>query len=176
MPASRWRSASRSAICGDKASRSTIPAFCSTANPAFRECIEACREALRLLERTGDYWEVHTARYQVAASLYHLGDMQGAIEEAKRNYRSGLELGDEQASGIILDVWSRAADGAIPEEIIAPELARERKDTQSIAQVCWPKVSAGWAAEDRPGNGVDRAGGASDQGDARAKRSTPSRC
>ena len=77
----------------------------------FSECIDACREAIRLLERTGDYWEVHTARYQIAASLYHLGDMQGAIEESQRNYRSGLELGDEQASGIILDVWSRAAGG-----------------------------------------------------------------
>ncbi len=101
----------------------------------FTQCVEACREALRLLERTGDYWEVHTARYQVAASLYHLGDMRGAIEEAKRNYRSGLELGDEQASSIILDVWSRATGGMIPKEIVAGELARERKDTQSIAQV-----------------------------------------
>ncbi len=101
----------------------------------FAECVETCREALRLLERTGDYWELHTARYQVAASLYHQGDMRGAIEECKRNYRSGLELGDEQASGIILDVWSRAADGAIPKDIVARELARERKDTQSIAQV-----------------------------------------
>ncbi len=101
----------------------------------YGKCIEACREALRLLERTGDYWELHTARYQVAASLYRLGDMQEAIEECKRNYRSGLELGDEQASGIILDVWSRAVAGAIPKEIVARELARERKDTQSRAQV-----------------------------------------
>ncbi|MHB0955178.1 MAG: ATP-binding protein [Pirellulaceae bacterium] len=101
----------------------------------FSECIDACREAIRLLERTGDYWEVHTARYQIAASLYHLGDMQGAIEESQRNYRSGLELGDEQASGIILDVWSRAAGGTIPSEIVESELARERNDAQSVAQV-----------------------------------------
>ncbi|MHB8971643.1 MAG: ATP-binding protein [Pirellulaceae bacterium] len=101
----------------------------------FSECIDACREAIRLLERTGDYWEVHTARYQIAASLYHLGDMQGAIEESQRNYRSGLELGDEQASGIILDVWSRAAGGSIPQEIVLSELARERNDAQSISQV-----------------------------------------
>ena len=101
----------------------------------FTQCIETCRESLRLLERTGDFWELHTARYQVAASLYRLGDMQGAIEECKRNYRSGLELGDEQASGIILSVWSRATDGAIPKEIVAQELARDRKDPQSIVQV-----------------------------------------
>ena len=101
----------------------------------FSECIDACREAVRLLERTGDYWEVHTARYQIAASLLHLGDMQGAIEEAQRNYRSGLELGDEQASGIILDVWCRAAQGAVPRPILEAELARERHDAQSIAQL-----------------------------------------
>ena len=101
----------------------------------FSECIDACREAIRLLERTGDYWEVHTARYQIAASLYHLGDMKGAIEESQRNYRSGLELGDEQASGIILDVWSRAAGGIIPKELVESELARDRNDVQSVAQV-----------------------------------------
>lgn len=101
----------------------------------YAECIDACREAIRLLERTGDLWEVHTARYQIAASLLHLGDLSGAIEEAQRNYRSGVELGDEQASGIILDVWSRAAQGAVPREILESELARKRNDAQSISQV-----------------------------------------
>ncbi|MCU0962092.1 MAG: ATP-binding protein [Pirellulaceae bacterium] len=101
----------------------------------FAECIDACREAIRLFEQTGDYWEVHTARYQIAASLYHLGDLRGAIEESQRNYRSGLELGDEQASGIILDIWSRATEGAIAQEVVDAELARERNDAQSIAQV-----------------------------------------
>ena len=69
----------------------------------------ASRSAARrsaLLERTGDYWEVHIARYQIAASLYYLGDFRGALEETERNYRSGVELGDEQASAIILDVWA----------------------------------------------------------------------
>ena len=73
----------------------------------FDECIEKCRMAVRLLERMGDYWQVHMARYQIAGSLYHLGDLRGAVEEAQLNYKSGVELGDEQASGIILDVWAR---------------------------------------------------------------------
>ena len=80
----------------------------------FAECVEKGREAVRLLERTGDFWEVHIARYQMAASLYHLGDLRGAMEQAQLNHRSGLELGDEQASGISLDVWARATSGAIP--------------------------------------------------------------
>ncbi len=44
----------------------------------FDECLTRCREAVRLLERTGDYWELHIALYQIGASLYRLGDMRGA--------------------------------------------------------------------------------------------------
>jgi two-component system sensor kinase len=101
----------------------------------YRQCIEKCRDAIRLLERTGDYWQVHIARYQIAASLYRLGDLQGALEESRLNYQSGIELGDEQASGINLDIWVRATGGAVPEQILKPELARQRHDAQGKAQV-----------------------------------------
>jgi len=100
-----------------------------------RECIEKGRESIRLLERTGDYWQVHIARYQVAGSLYHLGDFAGALEESQLNHRSGIELGDEQASGIILDVWARASQGQVPEDIAGTELARKRQDAQGASQV-----------------------------------------
>lgn len=104
------------------------------ADSKFTQCIEKCREAIRLLERTGDYWQVHIARYQIAASLYRLGDLRGALEEAQLNYRSGIELGDEQASGIILDLWVRAT-GAVPDAILDKELERQRHDVQGKAQV-----------------------------------------
>src|SRR5262249_10074006 len=101
----------------------------------FRECIQRCREAVRLLERTGDYWEVNIARYQIAASLYRLGDLGGALAEARTMYQSGLDLGDAQASGISLDVWARAALGQLPAEIIQAELDRPTGDVQRTAQV-----------------------------------------
>lgn len=101
----------------------------------YEECIEKGREAVRLLERTGDYWQVHIARYQVAAALYRLGRFQEALEESKLNHRSGLELGDEQASGIILDVWARAARSDMPLDLIETELARKRLDAQGRVQV-----------------------------------------
>ncbi|MFV2068598.1 MAG: ATP-binding protein, partial [Pirellulales bacterium] len=101
----------------------------------FNESIEKSRMAIRYLERMGDYWQVHMARYQVAAALYQLGDLPGAIDEAVRNHQSGLELGDEQASGIILDVWIRAARGALPEGILEAEVGRERTDVQGSTQV-----------------------------------------
>lgn len=101
----------------------------------FAECVEKCREAVRLLERTGDFWEVHIARYQVAAALYRMGRLKEAVREAKRNHASGIELGDEQASGISLDVWSRATKGHLPEGILRQELRRQRPDAQGAAQV-----------------------------------------
>jgi PAS domain S-box-containing protein len=105
------------------------------ASSRFKECIEKCREAIRLLERTGDQWEVNIARYQVAASLYRLGDLRGAVAEAQRMYRSGIELGDAQASGISLDIWARAGLGKVPAEVVQAEMARPREDVQRMAQV-----------------------------------------
>ncbi|MCO6043889.1 response regulator [Aeoliella sp. ICT_H6.2] len=101
----------------------------------YRECIEKSRTAIRILERMGDYWQIHMARYQIAASLYFLGDVRGAIEESKINRKSGLETGDHQASGIILDVWARAAMGRIPRDIVELESRRERSDAQGACQV-----------------------------------------
>ncbi|HEX3871953.1 MAG TPA: BREX system ATP-binding domain-containing protein, partial [Pirellulales bacterium] len=105
------------------------------AGSRFAECVEKGNEAVRLLERTGDFWEVHTARYQVAAALYRLGRLQESIEQAQRNYRSGIKLGDEQASGISLDVWARASLGKIPDDVLQGEVRRRRQDAQGFAQV-----------------------------------------
>ncbi len=101
----------------------------------FEESIEKGQESIQLLERTGDYWQVHISRYQVAASLYHLGKFESALVEARRNSESGLELGDEQTSGIILDVWSRATQSPLPPHLIETELRRNRNDTQGKIQV-----------------------------------------
>jgi two-component system sensor kinase len=119
------------------------------ASSRFQECIARCQEAVRLLERTGDYWEVNIARYQIAASLYRLGDLAGAVAEARRMHQSGLDLGDAQASGISLDVWARAGLGRLPAEVIQAELERPG-DVQRSAQVA---VAEGVRLlfQDRPG-------------------------
>ena len=101
----------------------------------FAECIETCREAVRLLERTGDRWEVNMARYQIAASLYRLGDLRGAVQEARRVHQAGLDLGDAQAAGDSLDIWARASGGRIPAEVVRAELDRPREDIQVTAEV-----------------------------------------
>ena len=100
----------------------------------FDECVEKCREAVRLLERTGDYWEVNIARYHIGASLYRLGDLAGAETEAKRIYQSAIEIGDIGALGYSLEVWARAT-GDVPQDILQTEVDRSRKDVQVTAQV-----------------------------------------
>ena len=100
----------------------------------YAECVEKCREAVRLLEQMGDFWEVHIARYQVAAALFRLGDLKSATLEARRIHRSGLELGDEQASGICLDVWARSASSTLSSAIVQREVNRQRPDAQGTAQ------------------------------------------
>jgi signal transduction histidine kinase/CheY-like chemotaxis protein len=101
----------------------------------FSECVEKSREAIRLLQRTGDYWELNMARYQMGAALYRSGDLRGALQVAQCMHQSGLELGDEQASGISLDIWALATGGRVPEEILKNELKRSRRDAQGTAQV-----------------------------------------
>ena len=90
---------------------------------------------MRLLESTGDRWELHIAMYQVAASLYRQGDMPGAVQAAQRVHKSGLDLGDEQASSISLDVWAMATRGKVPEDLLAQEVNRKRSDGQTKAQI-----------------------------------------
>ena len=55
-------------------------------------------------------------------------------------HKSGLELGDEQASGISLDVWALATGGKVPEEILAQEVERERRMPRPRPRSCWPKA------------------------------------
>lgn len=105
------------------------------ANCDYHSCIDYCRRSIQILERTGDYWQVHIARYQIAAALFRLGRLSEAVTECRCNYESGMTLGDEQASGIILDIWVRAAQGHLPKEFLLSELARPREDVQGAAQV-----------------------------------------
>ncbi|MGI9518002.1 MAG: ATP-binding protein [Pirellulaceae bacterium] len=101
----------------------------------FEECVKTSRRAVELLERTGDYWELHMARYQIAASLYQLGDLAGARREAMALHQSGLDLGDHQASAISLDIWARASLGQPDENVFETELKRRRFDAQGTAQL-----------------------------------------
>jgi eukaryotic-like serine/threonine-protein kinase len=101
----------------------------------YDECVQKCRAAMRLLERTGDLWEVNIARYHIANSLYRLGELGGAVAEAKQVHQLGLELGDIQGMGICMDVWAPASGGRIPSDVLQTEFQRPRNDVQVTAQL-----------------------------------------
>jgi len=101
----------------------------------FATCVEKSREAVRLLQQTGDYWEMNMARYQLAAALFRLGEHREALEEARRMHKSGLELGDEQMAGISLDLWAFATAGQVPQDLIETALKCDRRDAQGTTQV-----------------------------------------
>ena len=101
----------------------------------FEECVDVGRRSVRILEKAGDFWEKHIAQYQVAASLYRLGRFTEAAQLAREAYHSGLAVGDFQVCGNILDIWSRATNGDIPQNILKLELERARADVQGQAHV-----------------------------------------
>ena len=101
----------------------------------FEECVKICRQAVKLLKKTGDYWEVHMASYQLTAALLRMGKLEEARAEAERLHHSALELGDFQNSAISLDLWTRTDLVGPPQEVFDKEFSRERFDAQGTAQL-----------------------------------------
>jgi len=101
----------------------------------FRECIESCEDAIALLERTGDRWEENTASWHVAICNYRLGNLAVAAERAREVHRVGREIGDAQAAGISLGIWSKATGGAVPPDLVAAEMARGGVDVHTRAEL-----------------------------------------
>jgi two-component system sensor kinase len=101
----------------------------------YRECIEQCQEAVRVLERTGDRWEQNTATWTMVFAHYRLGELDVATDLARRLYDTASAIGDRTAAGVVLSGWARADRGRVPEEYILAELGRETGDAQTAAEV-----------------------------------------
>jgi two-component system sensor kinase len=100
----------------------------------FDDAIADATTAVELLRKMGDVWEMNMARYQAANAHYRIGNEDQATELATEMYQTGCQIGDLQATGISLDVWSRTSPRTLPLELVAREAARERPDAQSHAQ------------------------------------------
>ncbi len=105
------------------------------AGARYDECISACGDAVRLLERTGDFWERNMARWSSANSVYRKGELPRAITEARQLYEVCTEMGDDKVSAFILDIWSRASGGRLPADIVRREMQKQRNDVQATAQI-----------------------------------------
>src|SRR5205085_9415835 len=92
-------------------------------------------EAVRLLERTGDRWEVNTANWHIAFCHYRLGELAPAVEVARRTHEAGAEIGDHQAGGISLGAWAKASGGRVPAELVQAALEATGEDVHTGAEV-----------------------------------------
>ena len=102
----------------------------------FAECIENCREAMRLLERTGDYWELHIAQLPGRRLPLPPGRPAGSRRGSPAHAQVRAATGRRARRGISLDIWSLATGGMVPEDILQARsrIANER-DAQAKAQV-----------------------------------------
>src|SRR5439155_3960829 len=97
----------------------------------FAESLEKCQEAVKLLERTGDRWELNTAGWHIAFNLYRLGYLGGAVETARRVHDDGAAIGDAQAMGISVGAWAKASGGQVPRELVRAALDRRTGDVHT---------------------------------------------
>ncbi|MHB2019485.1 MAG: serine/threonine-protein kinase, partial [Candidatus Xenobia bacterium] len=121
---------------------------------SFEAALRMAREAVRILERTGDMWEVHTARWHIALCLYRLGDLEAAVAEARKVHESAAALGDQTAAGIALGIWSKAAGGRVPADLLAAALQRPVDDVHTRAELLMGEARR-LMAEGRPHEAVD---------------------
>ena len=101
----------------------------------YERARKACEDANRLLLRTGDQWEVNTGNWTLALCHLRLGELDRALEVARRTYESAHAIGDETAAGIALDIWARTTDGRLPAELVREQLALGEDDAQTTAEL-----------------------------------------
>ncbi|HUC03883.1 MAG TPA: EAL domain-containing protein, partial [Acidimicrobiales bacterium] len=112
--------------------------FCGVvlyASTRYREGIESFREAIRLLERTGDRWEMNTAIWNQIFCHYRLGELETAAHMARDLYHSATEIGDVTAAGVSLSGWARADPSTVPEAALAIEMDRDLGDAHTGTEV-----------------------------------------
>jgi signal transduction histidine kinase/tetratricopeptide (TPR) repeat protein len=101
----------------------------------FAECVEVCREAMRLLSRTGDQWEANDAGANLALALMHLGDLRHALEWSERIYCRAARIGDSHSSGTSLEVLAKASGGELSRERLRSALEHPSGDIQTHVEV-----------------------------------------
>ncbi|MGH9178264.1 MAG: EAL domain-containing protein [Acidimicrobiales bacterium] len=101
----------------------------------YQEAAQLAQEAVRLLDRTGDRWEANTAGWHVALARYRMGELASAVAVASQVHEAAVDIGDQAAAGISLSPWLRAAEGAVPAEVVRAQLDRQVDDVHTGSEV-----------------------------------------
>ncbi|MGZ3455730.1 MAG: BREX system ATP-binding domain-containing protein [Polyangiales bacterium] len=102
---------------------------------AYPSALDRFREASPVLRRIGDRWEANNAGVHIAFCLYRMGALKEAVEECRRVYRAGVEVGDAYATGLILEAWAKATGGVAPTDLVETALVSSRNDPQTRESV-----------------------------------------
>ena len=101
----------------------------------FDEALLSLDEAVRLLRRTGDQWEVNTGNWNRALCLWRQGRLRECIQVATSTFDTARAIGDQTAAGIALSIWARATDGRVPAQLVREMLAAGSEDAQTTAEL-----------------------------------------
>ncbi len=101
----------------------------------YEQAAVACREAIALLERTGDRWEINTAGWNLAMCQHRQGKLVEAAETAERVFHAAQAIGDPTSAGIALSVWVKATGGRIDPELLRAELDRGSEDAHTASEL-----------------------------------------
>jgi signal transduction histidine kinase/tetratricopeptide (TPR) repeat protein len=101
----------------------------------FQDAIDKLTEAIRLLDRTGDQWELNTALWHVGFCQYRLGNVDQAVETLRRCYANGIEIGDHQAAAISVSGLAKATGGLVAPEDVQRELVHTEGDVHTATEL-----------------------------------------
>ncbi|MDT4940151.1 MAG: hypothetical protein QOJ34_240, partial [Pseudonocardiales bacterium] len=101
----------------------------------FAAAQASCEEAVRLLRRTGDQWEVNTASWNLALCRLRQGDLSETVRLCEETYATARLIGDQTAAGIALSIWARATEGRVSAELVGELLDQGSGDAQTAAEL-----------------------------------------
>ena len=101
----------------------------------FEESIDKLTEGIRLLDRTGDQWEISTALWHLGFCHYRLGRTTESLAMFRRCMDNGLGTGNLQATAIAMSGLSKASGGLVDAEEVADLLARIEGDVHTTGEL-----------------------------------------
>ena len=105
------------------------------AGSRFEEAIEKLGEAIRLLDRTGDQWEISTALWHVGFCHYRLGNTDESLAAFRRCMDNGVVTGNVQATAIAVSGMSKVSYGGVDAELVAQMLAQCEGDAATTGDL-----------------------------------------
>jgi two-component system sensor kinase len=101
----------------------------------FETAIEKLLEAIRLLDRTGDQWEISTALWHLGFCYYRLGRVSESMAMFRRCLDNGRMTGNLQATAIAVSGMAKVSGGMVDPDEVADLLDRCSGDLHTTGEL-----------------------------------------